>query len=140
MNGINKVRVLGGGLISGLILAAGEFLLSKPVLGKVWTEVLLNHNLPRVTMGRVGIFFGLNLLLGLVTVCLYTSLRPRYGAGPKTAIRAGLIVWLLVWVYGYGMGWLMWLFPTGMAVTAILWGLVEVPLAALAGASLYKEE
>ncbi len=140
MNGINKVRVLAGGLVAGLVLSAGEFMLSKPVLGKVWTEVLLNHNLPRVTMGRVGIFFALNLILGLVTVCLYASLRPRYGAGPKTAIRAGLIVWLLVWVYGYGMGWLMWLFPTGMTVTAILWGLVEVPLAALAGAWVYKEE
>ena len=140
MNGINKPRVLIGGIISGLILAVGEFLLSKPVLGERWATVLLGHNLPQVTMSRVGIFIGLNLLLGLALVCLYASIRPRYGAGPKTALRAGLLVWFLVWLYGYGMGWLMGLFPCGMAATAVVWGLVEVPLAALAGASLYKEK
>ncbi|MCE5271260.1 hypothetical protein LLH00_08240 [bacterium] len=139
MNGINRLRVLAGGLVAGLVLATGEFVLSKPILGERWALILLNHNLPRVTMGRVGIFFALNLLLGLVLICIYASIRPRYGAGPRTAVRAGLLVWLLVWACGYGMGWLMWLFPTGMTLTAILWGLVEAPLAALAGAWVYKE-
>lgn len=70
---------------------------------------------------------------------LYAALRPRFGAGPKTAVCAGLLVWFFAYVYvnvGFmGTG----LFPTSLLATAMAWGLVEIPLATVAGAALYRE-
>ena len=140
MSRINSGRVLLGGLTAGLVLCVGEFILSKPLLGGMWSAVTEAHNLPPVGLGRIPVFVLLNLVLGIVLIDLYAAIRPRYGAGPKTALRAGLILWFLVWFYGYTVGAVMGVWPTQMAVIAAAWGLFEVPLAALAGASVYKEE
>lgn len=140
MSGINKGRVLLGGMLSGLVLSVGEFLLSKPVLGGMWSAVFEARNLPPVCLSQVPVFILMNLVLGIALVCLYASIRPRYGAGPKTAVHAGLIVWFLVWLFGYATGLVMGLWPFRLALIATVWGLIEVPLAALAGAWVYREE
>ena len=75
---------------------------------------------------------------GITTVCLYAAIRPRFGAGPKTAAIAGSSVWFLT-------GWmhLLWaLFsavPMTIALVPIAINLPLVVLSGLAGARLYKE-
>ena len=39
--------------------------------------------------------FRTSFLIGLFAGWLYAAIRPRYGAGPKTALCAGLFVWFL---------------------------------------------
>ena len=92
MSRINSSRVVLGGLTAGLVLCAGEFILSKPLLGGMWSAVTEARNLPPVGLGRIPVFVLMNLVLGIVLVYLYAAIRPRYGAGPKTALRAGLLV------------------------------------------------
>ncbi len=80
-------------------------------------------------------------VLGIASVWLYAAIRPRYGPGARTAIVAGLAVWVLahVWSGVYlGMGFIG-LIPPKLAYLPIAWGLVEAPLGTLAGAWLYKE-
>ncbi|HLA39321.1 MAG TPA: hypothetical protein VJ417_04950, partial [Candidatus Glassbacteria bacterium] len=55
-------------------------------------------------------------------------------------LRAGLLIWFTVWYWGYSIPTIMGLLPAAMAMMAINWGLVEVLLAAVLGAWLYKEK
>ena len=62
-------------------------------------------------------------------------MRPRFGAGPRTAIQAGAAVWLMA----YAMMAFLHIFPLGLLVMIAVVRLVEVLIAATAGAYFYKE-
>jgi hypothetical protein len=73
-------------------------------------------------------------------VWLYAAIRPRYDAGPKTAIRAGVFTWavgvFLANLSNYPLG----LFPTRLLVVSSIVALIEIVVATLVGAWVYKEE
>ena len=140
MEKINIGRVMLGGLLAGLVLNVGEFLLNEPILGKQWAAAMEALNRPPISGGAIGWFVVMSFVLGITMVWLYAAIRPRYGAGPKTAICAGLTVWFFIWLWGFGGTVVMGLYPTKLVVITVVWGLFEVPLASLAGAWLYKEE
>ena len=77
---------------------------------------------------------------GIFVVWLYAMIRLRYGAGPKTAVWAGLAVWAagVLLPNGAFMG-AAGLFPVGLTVMTTAAGIVEFVAAALAGAALYNE-
>ena len=80
------------------------------------------------------------LRLGIAAVWLYAAIRPRYGAGPTTAIRAGLFTWAVA-VFLANLGnYPLGLFPTRLLVITSIVALVEIVVATLVGAWLYKEE
>lgn len=67
-------------------------------------------------------------------------MRPRFGAGPKTAVIVGVALWLsgyLMSLIGYQM---MGLFSQSLLVTWGVVGLVEVVLASILGAWIYRED
>ncbi len=78
--------------------------------------------------------------LGLLAAWTYAAIRPRFGPGPKTAICAGLAVWAMSYLYAgvYVYAGIV-ILPAKLAWLPVVWGLVELPLATLAGAWLYKE-
>ena len=43
--------------------------------------------------GALLMFLAWGFLVGIFAVWLYAAIRPRYGAGPKTALCAGAAVW-----------------------------------------------
>lgn len=91
-------------------------------------------------MGAIVIFNIWGFLLGIATVWLYAAIRPRYGAGPKTAIRAGVVTWAVA-VFLANLGnYPLGLFPTRLLVISSVVGLVEIVVATLVGAWLYREE
>ncbi len=69
----------------------------------------------------------------------YAKLRSRFRKGPATALRVALGVWVVFWVIPLLAMAPMDLFPSHLLFIAIALGLVDVPLAALAGAWLYKD-
>ena len=73
-------------------------------------------------------------------VWLYVAMRPRFGAGLKTALYAGLGAWFFF--YALGFSWLAasLIFPVGLAVHVILTHVVAMCLSTVAGAWVYKEE
>ncbi len=78
--------------------------------------------------------------MGIAAVWLYAAIRPRYGAGPKTAIRVGLVTWAVA-VFLANLGnYPLGLFPTRLLVITSVVALVEIVVATLVGAWLYKEE
>lgn len=139
MNAINTKRVILGGLAAGLVINVSETLLNVPVLGAEMEASLAKLNLPPVGGSAIALFVGLSFVLGIVLVWLYAAIRPRFGPGPKTAVIAGLVVWFLAYFYAsLGMG-AMGFFPTRLLTISVMWGLVELLLAATVGAWLYKE-
>jgi hypothetical protein len=87
----------------------------------------------------MGAFTALGFALGIAAVWLYAAIRPRYGAGPKTALCAGAAVWFLSYVYGSVGMVVMGMYPAGMLTIGLTWGLVELLVATVAGAYFYKE-
>ncbi len=139
MAGINLGRVILGGLLAGVVLNVGETVLNMLILGKDWEDAMRAINKPAVGGGAIGILMALGFVLGIVAVWLYAAIRPRFGVGPRTAICAGLTVWMLTYAWPSLSGMPMNIFPHRLLVISMLWGLFEVPIATVAGAWLYKE-
>ena len=136
---INIGRVLLGGLVTGIILNAGEVVLHDILMGAQTKAFFAEHNFREPGPGFMIAAVGGTLALGIVIVFGYAAIRPRFGAGPKTAIIAALFAWFGIYLYTGILHGLMF----GMSVNSMLitigWGLVVYILATLAGAALYKE-
>lgn len=140
MTGINMARVLIGGVVAGLVINIGEFILNMFVIQPEMDAAIARMNLPPVAGQQIGTFVALAFALGIATVWLYAAIRPRFGAGIGTALCAGSVVWFLAYVYpSIGMV-VMGMFPAGTTVLALVWGLVEVLAGAAVGAWLYQEQ
>lgn len=140
MGQINWNRVLLGGIVAGLIIDVIQWLLHGLVLGSEWRQVMQALGKPlEENVGRILFYVVLGLVYGILATGTYAAIRPRFGAGPKTALYAGLGVWLL----GYCLPTLTWipmgLFPGHLVAITMVVGLVEILLATEAGAWLYQE-
>ena len=140
MSGINMGRVLLGGVVAGLVINVGEYVLNMMVLKTELEAATARMNLPPVDGSAIGTFVTLAFVLGITTMWLYASIRPRFGAGPRTAACAGATAWFLAYAYPSASMYAMGMFDASTIAIALVWGLVEVVLAAVAGASLYQEQ
>lgn len=136
---INIGRVLLGGLVTGLILNIGEWVLNGIVLAKDMKEFFTKCRLPEPGPSFLVIAIGITFVLGIVIVLGYAAIRSRFGPGPRTAIYAALFAWFGVYLYQNAIGYGLGIVPARLLVIALAWGLVEYILATLAGAALYKE-
>lgn len=136
---MNYARIILGGLVAGLVLNIGEFLLNDVILGAQMKAEFTRLNLPDPGSSFMAVAVILTFALGILLVMLYAMIRPRYGPGPKTAICAALIVWFVGCIYN-GLIYTM-LFGFAMKFYAIgaIWCLIEYSVATLIGAWLYKE-
>jgi pimeloyl-ACP methyl ester carboxylesterase len=139
MNRINMGRVLIGGLLAGLIINIGEFILNGVLLAEEMNAAMAALNKPPVSPDMIIWFVIFGFGLGVMLVWVYAAIRPRFGAGVKTAVCASTLVWGLAYLYPNLFFLIIDLFPRGMMVLATIWGLVEVTIAGIAGAWLYKE-
>src|SRR5262245_38070910 len=103
MGRINLGRVVLGGLLAGLVLNIGESLLNAVVLASDMEAVTTARNVPQVGGSAIAGFVLMCFALGIGLVWLYAAIRPRYGAGVKTALIAGIVVWLMAFVWA-GLG------------------------------------
>jgi hypothetical protein len=140
MNKINVGRVVLGGLLSGLVINIGNLLLNR-----VWLRDELKSDLGRLNLSEPGTDFiiravVLTFILGIGIVYLYAAIRPRFGAGAKTAICAGLIAWSFAVLYPGLIVGMVFKLSEGLTLKRIAFGLVQYAIGAVAGAWLYKEE
>jgi hypothetical protein len=136
---MNYARVLLGGLLAGLVLNIGEFLLNGKLLAKQMGEIFSKCGIPQPAPSAFVVLIVITFVLGVVIVFIYAAIRPRCGAGPKTAVCAAIIAWFCVYLYNNIVGAALGFVPTNILFIALAWGLVEYILAAIAGAWVYKE-
>ena len=139
MGKINFGRVLLGGLVAGIVLNIGEYILNDKVFGAQMKAEMARHNYPMPGGNAIVIAIVMTFVLGIVIVLGYAAIRPRFGAGPKTAMIAALFAWFGVYFYTNILFWAFGFVATNMLPIALVWGLVEFVVAALIGAWLYKE-
>jgi hypothetical protein len=141
MTKTNMARVVLGGILAGLILNILGFLVDGILLAPQWNAGMsaLGRS-GEITVNQIVGFNILGFCYGIAAVWLYAAIRPRYGAGPKTAITAGLALWVGgVLLPNVGFMSVNGLFPTNLTIMTTLGGIVECVAAALAGAAVYKE-
>jgi len=136
---MNYARILIGGLVCGLVLSIGEFVLNSIVLKEQMEEFVRRCGLTPPEPKSLVILFLITFLMGIFVIYLYAAIRPRYGPGPKTAICAGLLAWFCVAFYSNAVGLALGFIPVNLFIIAVAWAAVEYILAALAGAWLYRE-
>ncbi len=139
MGKINFGRVLLGGLVAGLILNVGEWVLNGIVLHQQMQEFFKRCGFPEPGTNFLMIAVAITFVLGIVIVLGYAAIRPRFGPGPKTAIIAALFAWFGVVVYQNVIAGGLGMEPASLLAMVIGWELVEYLLAALVGAALYSE-
>jgi hypothetical protein len=139
MGRINLGRVILGGIVAGIIINIFEDVLNGVVLANEWPAVMASINRHVIGVSQIVYFNIYDLVLGFVAVWTYAAIRPRFGKGPKTAIYAALLTWITGYVLVDMMPTLMGVFPMSITWKLIGVGLVEIVLATLAGAWLYKE-
>jgi hypothetical protein len=139
MNKINLGRVLLGGFVAGLVISIGNFLINRVLLRDA-----MNVEFSRLHVSEPGSDFiakavVMTIILGIAIVYLYAAIRPRFGAGVKTAICAGLMAWFFVFLYTRVLLGMVLGMSVGLIVKGTALGLIVYAIGAIAGAWLYKE-
>ena len=138
MGKVNLSRVILGGIVAGVILNVSEFLLHDVVMKDQFRAALQALGKTPTESGSEIFWWVIwSFILGITAVWLYAAIRPRYGAGAGTAVRAGIAVWVLSCVLMTIAFTNLDLFP--FMPLAVIWSLVGDVVATLAGAWLYKE-
>lgn len=141
MGKINWARVFLGGLLAGVVMIILGFACFGLFLEKRWDAALkvLGYQAPTSAGFYVWAVVS-SLIAGILAVWLYSAIRPRYGAGAKTAVCAGLAFWVFTSLFpnsGFGA---MGLFPASLMVIDSLTSLIIYVVAILLGAWIYKEQ
>ena len=140
MGKINFSRAIIAGLVAGIVGDLLGFLVNGLLLAPQWADGMraLGHG---DFSSNEWIWFNLlGLVSGIVTIWIYAAIRPRFGTRVKTAVYAGVAVWILsVLIPNVSFMGVAGLFPPQLIVMTTAGGLVEVIGGAIAGAAIYKE-
>lgn len=123
---MNSTGIIKGGLVAGLLINVSEFVLNTLVVP-----------VPEGEAGSLVFWVVYAFLLGLLVAYLAALARGRWGAGTKTGICAGIIVWLLHSVLpAAGMANLGLM---DLSFVGLGWTLVEMSVAGVLAGLLYRE-
>lgn len=142
MGKINMGRVFLGGLLAGVFLYITEFVLQGVILSGAWAEAqkAIGRSSADMNMTMSMVIYALwSLVIGIGSVWLYAGIRPRFGAGAGTAVKAGLAVWVVGSVAPMLVGVASAVWPTRLLCTGTAAELILFPLAVVIGAAPYKE-
>ena len=132
-----------GGLLAAFIIAVAETILFEGILADAMSAARAQKGLVEASWGGTS-YLVTTIVLGLMLAWLYAAIRPRFGPGPSTALKAGLFLWVATWLIYY-----VWLAPSGRGLLflepgttalALAWELAGVLIAALAVGWIYREE
>jgi hypothetical protein len=129
-----------GGLLAGVVINVVEYITNGVILKDTWAQVMQSLGRPAFSPGAIVIFTISGFLLGIAAVWIYAVIRPRYGAGPNTAIRAGLATWAIAVFISNLSTYSMGLFPRRLLAIATIVALVEIVVGTVVGAWVYKEK
>ena len=145
---INWGRVIGGGLVAGMLINVVESLFNSAILAKDWESAMLALGRSPIVGSQLVVFFIRDFMLwgflvGIFAVWLYAAILPRYGDGPRTALYVGSFVWILGYLLTSvtlrSTPFLLNIWPRRIFGIGLTVGLMAVLLATLIGACLYRE-
>ena len=125
------------GSFIGIVIVVGESFLNGVILADQLQASSLSATSEPKNQAALAIFFLLKLYFyGFIIIWFYQSICPKYGEGLKSSLVAGVFFAFLIWVWVmssmYAAGYVTW----EVTLTTMIWGMIEVPLATLAGSTL----
>ena len=141
MTRMNMARVIGGGLAAGFVMNVIDMATGFTILmdgGKAnLTRLGLDPD-SMDTMAGILPWVLADFLSGILLAFAYAAMRPRFGAGPLTALISGFTLYAAIAVVMYGF-MSMGLFLPHFFLKSAFCALVSVMAGSLTGAALYKE-
>ena len=123
---MNASGIIKGGLVAGLLINVSEFVLNTLVVP-----------VPEGGGGSLVFWVVYAFLLGFLVAYVSALSRGRWGAGARAGICAGILVWLLHSLLpAAGMANLGLM---DLSLVGLVWTLVEMSLAGVLAALLYRE-
>ncbi len=141
-NTINLKRVLIGGTAAAVVHFITTAYLNVVLLRvpfQEWVSIMGSRLLPTSETTSMLLWVVMNLIYGLVGIWLYACIRPRYGAGPKTALLAGLMLWLVSKAATSLDLITLGIFQNSFVYAQLAGSFVTILVSILIGAWLYKE-
>ena len=140
MGTINYGRVILGGIAGGIIAGFLDWFLNGVLMGGMWEDAMKSLNRPNAFSGAFLFCLFLAFIIGgILLVWVYAAIRPRFGAGVRTAVYAGLVTWAIAGVLPGLMNAATGLFGPRLMFYSTLAAAVEFLACSIAGAALYKE-
>lgn len=136
---IDKRTWIAGGLAAGVWFTLSGVVLGHLVYGAEYVEGYRRH----LAAAPSGFTILKNILIrlgfGLLGAYLYAAFRPRFGPGPRTALRAGAVLWLAAYLplaitlveFGILGGWRLEI--------GLPWTLAEAMIGCLIAGRIYRE-
>jgi hypothetical protein len=132
-----------GGLLAAVIIAIAQTLLYGVVLADAMAAARAEKAVPEASWGGT-LYLVTTIVPALLIAWVYAAIRPRFGPGPATALRAGALIWVATWLMYF-----IWLAPSGRGLLflkprqtalAMSGDLAGILLAALAAGWVYREQ
>lgn len=142
---MNTSKVITGGLAAGLVLNVLDFIVNKYIVGaRMAAEANAFHPGLGDAMMAMGAkqmagYVIMDFVIGLLLTYTYAAMRPRFGAGAKTAVIAAMVFWIfgtIVSVNYMAMG----MMSSGLWLTFGVIYLVCLLITAMVGGKLYSED
>ena len=138
---VNWTRVIVGGLVASIILFLPDGVLHEHLVATDWKAVFANLGIaePHHNGPDIAYFAIFELGRGMLSIYLYALMRSCCGAGPKTAVFAGIVAWIAFSVTGPAQFIPLGFYSHALWVKVGAFQLITSIIAALAGAALYRE-
>ena len=138
---INWARLLIGTLVAAIIMFFSDGFFHEMVAKADWKAVYaaLNAKEPEPHGSSMAYFAVFEIGRAFTALLFYATMRTRFGAGPKTAVLAGIAGWVAFSLTGPVQFIPLGFFSTALWLKVGAFHLVVSIVATLAGAALYKE-
>lgn len=141
MSQMNAGRIVLGGLVAGLVMNVIDAAANGFVLAAQWQAeadalngAMMNKAAAMSTVGWVSVDF----LIGIATIWTYAAIRPRFGPGPRTAMIAAGVLFIVGHLF-YASYVFTGLFSASLIGASSLAGLVAIAAGAYVGGAMYQE-
>ena len=138
---INWGRLMLGSLIAAIIMFVTDGFIHETITRTDWSAVYsgLRAAEPEPHGSSMVYFAVFELGRGFTAMMFYALMRAYFGAGPKTAVLAGILGWIAFSLTGPAQFIPLGFFSTALWLKVAAIHLITSIIATIAGAALYKD-
>jgi len=141
MASINWGRLILGGVVAAIMMFFADGFIHERLVNTDWHAVYSGLKaVEPEPHGTSMVYFGLyELGRGLIAMLFYATMRTHFGAGPKTAVLAGIASWIAFSLTGPAQFIPLGFFSTALWLKVGAMHLVTSIVSTIAGAAMYKD-
>jgi hypothetical protein len=137
---INVGRVILGGMVAGLLYNLINWVAHGVILKKASSESMAELNMGLPSTGQTVQLWLIWMVYGITLAWVYAAIRPRFGPGLLTAVRAAIVVWVVGIAVPALPNAVLGFASAQMILADALVGLVGLLVGGLIAGYLYREK